>query len=152
MDNKVKDIDESAIRQFVSFNLDGETHGLDIMMVESIERISSITPVPKTPDYILGVTNIRGEIIPIVNIRRRLGMEDKEYDGETRIIISKFNSYRIGLIVDKVNDVISVSGARIKEGEDIFKDRKNDLISMIIEVGQDYLLVLDLVKVLNLGE
>ena len=152
MDRKTKSMDESTVRQFVSFILGNETYGLDIMMAESIERIASITPVPKTPGYVSGVTNIRGEIIPIINLRKRMGMEAREYDEDTRIIISRFDEYRIGMIVDRVNDVFSVSETRVQRGKDIFKGEKNNFISGVIDLQQDYLLVLDLIKVLGLGE
>ena len=83
-------------KQFISFTLGQENFGLDVMMIESVVRMSSITPVPKTPNYVLGVTNIRGDIIPIINLRKRLGMDDKEYDDDTRIFICNFDDYRIG--------------------------------------------------------
>ncbi len=122
------------------------------MMIESVERMSSITPVPKTPNYVLGVTNIRGDIIPIINLRKRLGMDDKEYDDDTRIIICNFDDYRIGLVVDLVKDVITISEENIQSSEGIFQDRKNDFISKIIELDGNYILALDLEKTLDIGE
>jgi len=139
-------------KQFISFILGEENFGLDVMMVESIERMSSITPVPKTPNYVLGVTNIRGDIIPVVNLRKRLGMDDKEYDDDTRIVICNFDDYRIGLVVDLVKDVITVSEDNIQSSEDILKDRKNDFISKIIDLDDNYILALDLIKTLDIGE
>ncbi|NLN41709.1 MAG: purine-binding chemotaxis protein CheW [Clostridiales bacterium] len=139
-------------KQFISFTLGQENFGLDVMMIESVERMSSITPVPKTPNYVLGVTNIRGDIIPIINLRKRLGMDDKEYDDDTRIIICNFDDYRIGLVVDLVKDVITISEENIQSSEGIFQDRKNDFISKIIELDGNYILALDLEKTLDIGE
>lgn len=139
-------------KQFISFILGEENFGLDVMMVESVERMSSITPVPKTPNYVLGVTNIRGDIIPVVNLRKRFDMDDKEYDDDTRIVICNFDGYRIGLVVDLVKDVITVSDENIQASEDILKDRKNDFISEIIDLDGNYILTLDLIKTLDLGE
>ena len=152
MKKKTKTSDDSIKKQFVGFSLDNEIYGLDIMMAESIERVSNITRVPKTQDYVLGVTNIRGDIVPIINLRLRLGMEDVEYDEDTRIIILRFENYRIGMIVDRVNDVFSVSDANIQIGKDIFKDRRNELIAEVIKLQETYILVLDLMKVLDLTE
>src|SRR5690554_902241 len=116
-------------RQYISFSLDKDNYGLDVMIIESVERMSSITPVPKAPNYVLGVTNIRGDIIPVINLRKRLGMDDRRTDDNTRIIICQFDSYRIGLVVDMAKDVFTVSQQSIHTGEDIFKDNKNDFIS-----------------------
>ena len=152
MNNNPNTTEETASKQFVNFTLDSDVYGLDIMMVESIERITDITSVPKTPDYVLGVTNIRGDIIPVINLRKRLDMDDRAYDDKTRIIICKFDDYRIGIVVDMVKDVFTVFEKNIQMGKDIFKDRKNDFISKVIELQGDYILVLDLEKALDLGE
>ncbi|MFY9176256.1 MAG: chemotaxis protein CheW [Caldicoprobacterales bacterium] len=139
-------------KQFISFSLGNDNYGLDVMAVESVERLSDITHVPKTPNYVLGVTNIRGDIIPVINLRKRLGMDDKEYDDDTRIIICDLDDYRIGLVVDMVKDVLIVQENNIHTGENIFKDNKNDFISKIIELDGTYILVLDLIKTLDIGE
>ncbi|NLI60971.1 MAG: purine-binding chemotaxis protein CheW [Clostridiales bacterium] len=152
MNNNPNTTEETASKQFVNFTLDSDVYGLDIMMVEAIERITDITSVPKTPDYVLGVTNIRGDIIPVINLRKRLDMDDRAYDDKTRIIICKFDDYRIGIVVDMVKDVFTVFEKNIQMGKDIFKDRKNDFISKVIELQGDYILVLDLEKTLDLGE
>ncbi len=152
MDKDNTKLEQSSLGQLVSFALGDEIYGLDVMLTESIERVSDITRVPKTPNYVLGITNIRGEIVPIVSLRKRLGMKDREYDDDTRIIICRWQDYRIGILVDKVYDVFTASQSVVQAGNHIFKDQSKDFISMVIEYNKDYLLVLDLLKVLNIGE
>lgn len=152
MGRNVKEENSARTKQFLSFTLDQEVYGLDIMVAESIERMSEFTRVPKTPEYVLGVTNIRGDIVPVINLRQRLGMKDKEYDEDTRIIISKFEDYRIGMVVDRAKDILSVPEKNIQESRDIFKDGRDTLFSQVIKLEGQYILILDLIKILDLGD
>ena len=98
---------ESMSRQFVSFGLGDNVYGLDILMTESIERMSNITRVPKASKYVLGVINVRGDIIPVISLRNRLGIGEAKYSEDSRIIITSFDGFRVGVLVDRVINVFT---------------------------------------------
>lgn len=141
----------SAGRQFISFSLGDGIYGLDILMTESIERVSDITRVPKAPKYVPGIINVRGDIIPLVNLRSRLGIGEKQYSEESRIIITTFEGYRVGVTVDKVNDVFSAPDTDIQKREAVFNDGINEHVSEIVNLEGEHVLILDLTKVLDIG-
>lgn len=109
----------SSIKQYVVFQLHEEAYGLDIQSVQGIERMIKIARVPKAPNCIEGVMNLRGEIIPIMNLRDRFEIGDKEYDDHTRIIIVRLDDSQIGLIVDEVKEVLELHEDEIENVQSI---------------------------------
>lgn len=100
----------AELKQFVSFSLSKENYGIDIMAVEEIIRMADITPVPRAPSFIEGIINMRGRVIPIVDLRKKLSIGGAR-DGLTssRIIVTCFNNKRIGFIVDQVKEVLRIN-------------------------------------------
>ncbi|MCW8849928.1 MAG: chemotaxis protein CheW, partial [Melioribacteraceae bacterium] len=94
--------------QLVSFKIDDAEFGVDILRVQEINKMMELTVVPNTPKFIEGVVNLRGRIIPVINLRSRLGLNVKEYDSETRIIVVDLNDKTIGFIVDEVKEVLRI--------------------------------------------
>lgn len=99
--------------QFVIFKLESEYYGVKIDYVETIERMMEITRVPKTQTYIRGVINLRGEIVPIIDLRERMGLPFRPYDSETRIIVNKIQDMLIGYIVDSTSEVKEIPSSQI---------------------------------------
>lgn len=113
-------MDESVMvneaKQYIVVKLDGEQYGIDISFVDNIVRMQQITRVPKAQYYFSGVINLRGEIIPVINLRSKFGLESKESTNATRIIIVKpENNAKIGILVDEVREVVTL------EEEDVEK-------------------------------
>lgn len=112
--------------QFVVFILSNEQYGLNIQMVNNIEKMIPITRVPKTPDFIKGVINLRGEIVPIMDLRQRFGLSIQDETEETRIIIIKYEDILAGIIVDEVKEVMNIAEDSIESitsiGNESFKD------------------------------
>ncbi len=98
--------------QLISFSMGNEDYGVDIQTVKEVIRFKAITRLPKAPDFVKGVINLRGDIIPIIDLRERFGMEQKEYTDMTRVIVVEVDGRSIGTVVDSVSHVI-----RIEEGE-----------------------------------
>ena len=92
----------------IIFELMDKEYAIEVDVVQSIERVISMTRVPKTPPYVKGVINLRGVVTPIVDLRVRFGLEPKEMDNSTRIIIVSLEDYDVGLIVDAANDVMDI--------------------------------------------
>jgi chemotaxis signal transduction protein len=99
--------------QLVTFTLGNEEYGIPIAQIQEIDRLSKITKVPKAPDFVEGVTNLRGEVVPVVDTRKRFDLDVRTADDHTRIIIVDLNSVKTGLIVDSVHEVLSLSRADI---------------------------------------
>jgi purine-binding chemotaxis protein CheW len=96
------------VLQLVSFTLGREEFAVEILRVQEINRMMEITRVPNSPDYVDGVVNLRGKVIPVVNLRKRLGMEPKANDSDVRIIVMEVRGKVIGFVVDSVSEVLRV--------------------------------------------
>lgn len=115
--------------KFLTFFLAGEEYGLEILKVHEIIGMIPITPVPRTPDHVRGVINLRGKVIPIVDLRLKLAMEAKEQTDQTCTIVVRANQLDIGIIVDKVSEVL-----------DIAEDDIDDAPSFGANINSDYIL------------
>jgi purine-binding chemotaxis protein CheW len=100
--------------KFLTFFLAGEEYGIEIQNVQEIIGMESFTSVPGTPDYIMGVINLRGKIIPIADLRRKFGMESKPPTSETCIVVIQAQHSEVGIVVDRVSEVLSISGSDIE--------------------------------------
>ncbi len=96
-------------RQIVAFNLGEEEYGVDIMQVQEIVRLPEITRIPQMPDFVEGVINLRGKIIPIIDLRKRFNISEKERTEKTRIVVADAGVQTIGLIVDGVSEVLRIN-------------------------------------------
>lgn len=128
-------MDENAVinetKQYIVVKLDGEQYGIDISFIDNIVRMQQITRVPKAQSYFAGVINLRGEIIPVMSLRLRFGLPEKENTNSTRIIIIKpENNAKIGILVDEVREVVSL------EEEDIEKAEYDELGINLLGVGK----------------
>ena len=116
--DEIKSVTDNA--QFIVIKIGQEQFGIDIQHIDNIVRMQNITRVPKVPDYFKGVINLRGEIIPVMSIRGRFGMEDDVYTDKTRIIILKPEQQEaIGILVDSVKEVVSLEEGNIEKVNDL---------------------------------
>ena len=107
------------MKQFIVFTLDSQFYGVDITHVQIIEKMKFIVRVPRTPECIEGVMNLRGEIIPIINTRKLFGLEEKANTNNTRIIIAKLEDGMVGIIVDEVKEVVELQPEQIEGIHDV---------------------------------
>lgn len=141
--NDLKVIDETS--QFIVVSLGQEQYGIDIRFVENIVRMQHITRVPKMPAYLKGVINLRGEVIPIMNLRLKMGLPDVEETKKTRIIIIKMEQCgSIGLIVDEVKEVVTLDMEAEVEKMAFDKDERNNYVSGVGKHGDGLISLLDL--------
>lgn len=112
-------IDETDEEQMVVFSLASEQYGIRINQVQEINRLSKITKVPRAPHYVEGVVNLRGEVIPVIDLRKRFELESNEHNQFTRIIVSDIHNKKVGIIVDAVLEVLRVGKTRIESPPDI---------------------------------
>ena len=138
--------------QLVSFNVGSEEFGVDILKVHEINRMTEITRVPKAPKFVEGVINLRGKIIPIIDLRKRFGMEEKENDKNTRIVVVEINEQTIGFVVDSVSEVIRIPLANIEDAPELVTGIDADYIQGVGKLEKTLLILLDLEKVMSKQE
>lgn len=152
MNNAPAIIQESArssadIIQLVSFELEGEEYGVDVLKVREIIRMPTITKMPNTPDYVDGIINLRGSVMPIVSLRRRFGLFESERDHNSRILVMEVGDGTTGFVVDAVAEVIRISSAEIQPPPTISQgNAAQDCITGVINHADRLLIVLDLNK------
>ena len=133
--------------QLVSFKIGSEEFGVDILKVQEINRMLDVTKVPNAPEYVDGVINLRGKVIPIIDLRRRFGMERKEHDKNTRIVVVELSGKVVGFIVDAVSEVLRIPGS-ITEPAPMTAGGRADYITGVGKLDDRLLILLDMEKVL----
>ena len=115
--------------QYICVRLGDEQYGINIKFVDNIGRMQKITRVPKSQPYYLGVINLRGEVIPVMSIRRRLNLDQDEFTNKSRIIILKFEQDLVGVVVDEVREVVNLKEEDIEKVAHNGKEEKNSFIN-----------------------
>ncbi len=143
---------DKLIYQLVSFVIENEEFGVDILKVQEIIRTVEITRVPKSPDFVEGVINLRGKIVPVIDLRKRFGIEKKEQDNETRIIVVELPDKVVGFLVDRVKEVIRVEKSVIEPPPELTTNVSANYITGVAKLEDRLLILLDLDKVLSSEE
>lgn len=142
----------SSDNQYVIFKLDNESYGIDILQVETIEKVMDITRVPHSPLYVEGVINLRGEVVPVINLRKRFKLIDmNNNDDNNRIIIVTLEDMIVGLLVDSSSEVIHLNGEEIEETPKLSNHIDIDYINLIGKKDNRIIMLLDLKKVLGVS-
>ena len=140
----ILDLEEDTQRgRFLTFILGKETYGLEIKYVKEIIGIQAISEIPELPSYAKGIINLRGKIIPLMDVRLRFKKEPKEYNDRTCVIVIEINQLSIGLIVDSVSEVITIPEEGIVDPPKMHSGFNNRYIKNIGKVGSDVKLLLD---------
>lgn len=142
--------------QYLTFILAGEEYGVDILRVQEIKGWDAVTPIPNTPDYVKGVINLRGAIIPIVDLRSRFGLGELEYGPTTVMIILKVQSDEreriMGVVVDAVSEVYNIDAAELQPPPEFGGVVNIEFIRGLSSVGEKMIIVLDIDHLLNANE
>jgi len=138
--------------QLVSFNIGSEEFGVDILKVQEINRMVEITRVPQAPHYVEGVINLRGKVIPIVDLRKRFNLQMKEYDKNTRIVVVDIDGSIMGMIVDAVSEVLRLPASTIEPPPDIVTGVNSEYIKGVAKLEDRLLIFLDLSHVIDFKE
>lgn len=143
-------IHEFENRQFIVFSLGEERFGIDSLKITTIDRMKTITRVPKTPDYIKGVINLRGDIIPVMDLRAKFRLPPIEETEETRIIILKLEEVSIGVIVDQVLQTIQLGGDSVESASSLINSSASDYIFGIGKVNGEIVTLLNFDKLVKI--
>jgi len=140
---------KEKLLQLVSFNLGNEEFGVDILMVQEINRMLDITKVPKSPEFVEGVINLRGRVIPVINLRKRFSLSDKEKDKQTRIVVVNIENNILGLIVDAVSEVLRLPADTIEPPPPMVSGVEAEYIQGVGKLDDKLLILLDLNRLLT---
>ena len=138
--------------QLVGFRLGNEEYGIDILKVQEINRIADITRIPQSPDFVEGVINLRGNVIPIIDLRKRFNMPEREHDRQTRIVVGEIDGRTVGLVVDAVSEVIRLPANTIEPAPKIVSKDQADYITGIGKLDDRLLMLLDIDKILTVSD
>jgi len=138
--------------QVVGFRIGRETFGLPISIVREIVRVPEITSVPNAPDYIEGVINLRGRIIPIVDLRKRFGHADIQPDKRNRILVVELNNKLVGLIVNAASEVLKIPPSEIEAPGSVFADGESGYVTGVGKLKGRLIILLDISKLLHRPE
>ncbi|SDY83906.1 purine-binding chemotaxis protein CheW [Proteiniborus ethanoligenes] len=139
----------SGETKYVVFKIDNEYYGIDINNVKSIERIQDFTRVPNAPPYVKGVINLRGEVVPVIDLRMRFELTPRELDSNSRIIIVFVNEIQIGLLVDSSSEVIEINGEDVDSPPIVKENISEDFINGIGKQNGNLIILIDIEKVIG---
>lgn len=151
-ENSFEKEEDTQKGRFLMFSLDKEDYGLEIKFVKEIVGIQNVTEIPDLPIYIKGIINLRGKIIPVMDVRIRFKKEPVEYNDRTCVIVIDIDDISIGLIVDSVSEVITILDENIVDPPKLNKTYNNRYINKIGKVGNDVKLLIDCKKLLTEDE
>lgn len=138
--------------RFLTFSLDKESYGIEIDYVTEIIGIQEITAIPELPEYVKGIINLRGKIIPIMDVRIRFKKEPRDYNDRTCVIVVDIKNVLIGIVVDRVSEVLKLAEEDIVEPPQVNHNFHNRYVKNIGKVGNQILLLLDCEKLLTEDE
>ncbi|MGR3173779.1 MAG: chemotaxis protein CheW [Candidatus Scalindua sp.] len=135
--------------KFLTFVLGSEVYGIEILRVREIMGLLDITTVPQIPDYMKGVINLRGKVVPVIDLRLKFSMPEEEHTKETCIIVAEVNNTSIGIIVDSVSEVLDIKSEEIEETPSFGQGIDTDFIMGLGKTKDKIIILLDIEKVLS---
>ncbi len=137
------------VLQWVTFKLDSETYGINVMQVQEVLRYTEIAPVPGAPLYVLGIINLRGNVVTVIDTRSRFGLESSDISDSTRIVIIEAEKQVIGILVDSVAEVVYLRGSEIDDAPNVGNDESAKFIQGVSNREGELLILVDLEKLLS---
>ncbi len=140
---------DDELLQLVTFSIGEEEFGVDILKVQEIIRTMEITKVPRAPEFVEGVINLRGKVIPIIDLRRRFSMTARSHDSNTRIIVIEITRMIVGFVVDAVSEVLRIPVDTVEAAPPVVAGLDSDYISGVGKLHDRLLILLDLDRLLS---
>ena len=144
-----KTTSDDPVLQWVTFRLAGETYGVNVMQVQEVLRYTEIAPVPGAPDYVLGIINLRGNVVTVIDTRNRFGLQSGELTDNTRIVIIEAEGHVIGILVDSVAEVVYLRQSEIETAPNVGNDESAKFIQGVCHKNEELLILIELDKLLS---
>lgn len=141
--------ENDTILQWVTYRLGGETYGINVMQVQEVLRYSEIAPVPGAPGYVLGIINLRGNVVTVIDTRKRFGLHPEEITDNTRIVIIEAEKQVIGILVDSVAEVVYLHASEIETAPSVGNEDSARFIQGVSNRDGELLILVDLNKLLT---
>jgi purine-binding chemotaxis protein CheW len=139
--------------QYLTFIMQKEEYGVPILSVQEIRGMENVTPIPNAPEYVKGVINLRGTVVPIIDLRQRFGLENLTYDTTTVVIVLKVETQKgekiMGIVVDAVSDVYSIADEDMREAPDLGEQVDTHYIQGLVNVNETMVIILDIKHLLG---
>ena len=145
----IKSAGGDELLQLVTFNLGNEEYAVAILKVQEINRMKEITRVPNAPPYVEGVINLRGKVIPVVNLRSKFGLDNKENNEQTRIMIMDVQGITMGLVVDSVSEVLRIPSSTVEPTPPMASNISAEFIKGIAKMDERLIILLDMDRLLG---
>ena len=146
---------EAGTDQYLTFMLADEEYGVDILRVQEIRGWDSATTIPNAPDYVLGVVNLRGVVVPIFDLRKRFNLDNAEFNAETVIVVVKIQYDKgertIGMVVDAVSDVYNITAENINDAPEVGGSVNMEFIQGLATINNKMIILLDIDELINVG-
>lgn len=141
--------ENNPITQWVTFRLGDETYGVNVMQVQEVLRMTEIAPVPGSPDYVLGIINLRGNVVTVMDTRKRFGLMPAEADDSTRIVIIEAEDQVVGILVDSVAEVVYLRQSDIEMAPNVGNEESSRYIQGVANRKEGLLILVDLNRLLT---
>ena len=140
---------EDPILQWVTFKLDNETYGINVMRVQEVLRYTEIAPVPGAPSYVLGIINLRGNVVTVIDTRQRFGLMNAEISDNTRIVIIEADKQVVGIMVDSVAEVVYLRQSEIETAPNVGNEESAKFIQGVCNKNGELLILVELDKMMS---
>lgn len=140
--------DDDQVLQYVTFRLEDETYGMDVMQIQEVLRYNEIAPVPGAPDYVLGIINLRGNVVTVIDTRRRFGLPDAEVTDATRIVVMESSQQVMGVLVDSVAEVVYLKAGEIETAPNVGNEESAKFIQGVCNKNGELIILVDFDKML----
>ena len=147
--NVAQTVAEDEVLQWVTFQLDRETYGINVMQVQEVLRYTELAPVPGAPDYVLGIINLRGNVVTVIDTRSRFGLQPAEVSDNSRIVIIEAEKQVIGIMVDSVAEVVYLRSSEIDVAPSVGTEESAKFIQGVSNRDGELLILVDLNKLLS---
>lgn len=143
---------EAAVTQWVTFHLDDETYGINVMQVQEVLPMTEIAPVPGAPPFVMGIINLRGNVVTVIDTRMRFGLTPRELDDTGRIVVIEAGDQVAGILVDSVAEVIEVKQTEVDTAPSVGNEESARYIYGVVSRGNQLLILIDVNKMLTKEE
>jgi len=144
--NQTKD---DQVLQYVTFRLDDETYGINVMQIQEVLRYSEIAPVPGSPDYVLGIINLRGNVVTVIDTRRRFGLNDADITDTSRIVVMESADQIMGILVDSVAEVVYLKSSEIETAPNVGSEESARFIQGVCNKNGELIILVEFDKMLT---
>lgn len=142
-------IADDHILQYVTFKLDDETYGINVMQIQEVLRYTEIAPVPGAPDYVLGIINLRGNVVTVIDTRKRFGLSEADMTDHTRVVVLEVEGQVIGILVDSVAEVVYLKQSEIETAPNVGNDESARFIQGVCNKNGELIILVEFEKMLT---